>query len=221
MAADLPKTQSPPVPQPDILPPPTSQDQFTWTGLYGGLQDGLAVSRTPFDFSDGTSARQGGDGALIGLRAGYNYDIGNSLVVGVETDVNGSFIKGDKECVGSTANCSHKIQSFGALDGRFGYVQDRFLLSASAGVAYAQAKFTTTPYNGYAAVATGHTSRTLLGFTLGAGVDYAVTDHILMSIGYKYYNFNKKTVAAGVLDTNTVSVRPTMNVVTTGVSYKF
>ena len=220
-AADIPSQPIEPMRQSDILPQSTSQDQFTWTGLYGGLEDGISGSHTSYDFSGGTTAKHKGDGALAGLRLGYNYALGNDFIAGAEVNVNGSTDNGSTPCVGETANCGHKVRSFGSVDARMGYAQDRFLFTGSAGLAYANIKYTTTPYNGYAATATGSSSNNMFGWTIGAGTDYAVTDHILLSVGYKYYSFNKKTVNAGVLDTNAVQIRPVINALTTGVSYKF
>ena len=221
MAADIPSKTTAPIHQSELLPQATQQDQFTWTGLYGGLEDGLAASHTSFDFSDGTTAKHKGDGALLGLRLGYNYALGNDFIAGAEVDLNGATIKGSAQCVSETANCSHKIQSLGSIDGRVGYAMDRYLFTGSAGLAYANIKYSTLPYATYAATATGSSSNTMYGWTLGLGVDYAVTDHILLSAGYKYYNFNKKTINAGVLDTDAVQVRPMINTLKTGISYKF
>jgi len=191
-AADIPSRNDIPMRQPDMLPQPTAQEQFAWTGLYGGLEDGVAASHTSYDFTTNTTAKHKGDGALVGLRIGYNYALGNDFVAGVEANVDGSTINGSTACVSNTANCSYRVRYLSAINGRLGYAQDRFLFTASAGLAYANIKYKTMPYTGYTGTATGHSSSNMMGWTIGAGVDYAVTDRIIMSAGYKYYNFNKK-----------------------------
>ena len=144
-AADVPSRMIEPVHQSDILPQSTSQDQFTWTGLYGGLDDGLSTSHTSYDFSGGTTAKHKGDGALIGLRLGYNYALGNDFIAGAEVSVNSSTDNGSTPCQSVTASCGHKVRSLGSIDARMGYAQDRFLFTGSAGLAYANIKYTTTP----------------------------------------------------------------------------
>ncbi|WP_375646190.1 MULTISPECIES: outer membrane protein [unclassified Bartonella] len=35
-------------------------------------------------------------------------------------------------------------------------------------------------------------SKTLVGFTLGGGIDFAMTDHVLLRAEYRYSDFGKK-----------------------------
>ncbi len=59
---------------------------FTWNGAYLGGQIGYGWGRSTLSNED-TSIRVKPDGFLGGLYAGYNFDMGNNFVLGVDGDI--------------------------------------------------------------------------------------------------------------------------------------
>ena len=97
-----------------------------------------------------------------------------------------------------------------SLRGRLGYAWDRVMVYGTGGVAFADASA-----NGVVNGASFDTSRYLTGWTVGAGVDYAITNNWVGRVEYRYYDFSNEDfgdLSNVDLDFNTVSV---------GISYKF
>lgn len=70
-----------------------------------------------------------------GIHAGYNYQI-QSFVIGAETDINWTSIKGDDGGAGGMLEQT-KLKWLGSLRGRLGYAWDRFLVFGTGGLEYA------------------------------------------------------------------------------------
>lgn len=70
-----------------------------------------------------------------GIHAGYNYQI-QSFVIGAETDINWTSIKGDDGGAGGMLDQT-KLKWLGSLRGRLGYAWDRFLVFGTGGLEYA------------------------------------------------------------------------------------
>ena len=189
IAADLP-IQGQQVAPPVILP------AFTWTGFYLGAQVGWAQTNT--DYDAGAAVGGGGaavdlptltrDGGLGGLFAGYNYQAGQ-IVLGAEADANG-MITGDERYTAATGDFITAHTNWaGSLRGRIGYAFDRSLLYVTGGLAMADPK-STTPCMGYSF---GAGDSTRFGWTLGAGAEYALTDHWITGIEYRYTQYQSDT----------------------------
>ena len=73
----------------DVTTPVQPADRFVWTGGYVGVQAGHAWGTSTYDV-DITAAfiPYNPDGWFGGIFAGYNYQISNGVVVGVEGDIN-------------------------------------------------------------------------------------------------------------------------------------
>lgn len=166
---------------------------FTWTGGYVGLQAGYGwgrshhfTQRTPDSTPKFTI-----DGALGGVTAGYNYQI-NNWVVGAEADFSAADIKGSVDSApgwGCTVTgCRTKVDWFGTVRARAGYAFDRTLPYVTGGLAYGHVKgyIEGDPvYNG---------EDTRAGWTVGAGVEHAFTDHLTAKIEYLYVDLGKTDI---------------------------
>ena len=85
----------------------------------------------------------GPDGVIGGGQLGYNWQIDPNWLIGAEADIQGSGEKASGtrfdtvDFEGVTTNYETKIEWFGTVRGRFGYVFDRrMLLYATGGLAY-------------------------------------------------------------------------------------
>ena len=226
MAADLPSRRAPPV-----YAPPPSMPTFTWTGVYLGLQAGYEFGRSN---ALATSALNGAGLAAVGAspsgfigggHVGYNYQFpsgpglhGVSFVAGIEGDVDGSTYK-TGYALGGVANYAYQpIQ--GSVRGRLGVAVDRALFYATGGGALGDLHNSyVNPFNG----AVDSLSHTKVGYTVGGGVEYAVTNNVSLRAEYRFTDFGGindnlgNTTAGGV----NVHHRETDNRVQGGVSYKF
>jgi outer membrane immunogenic protein len=131
---------------------------FSWTGWYIGGNAGYSWGRAESSYIDtgfasiGLPTSYAGSEALNGFvgggQTGYNWQIDNWTVVGLETDFQGTGEKGtatfnfisDCEGVCSISNTqSAKISWFGTVRGRFGYLLTPTLWAyTTAGLAYGQ-----------------------------------------------------------------------------------
>jgi len=235
LAADLPSRAPPPV----YLPPPPL---FTWTGIYIGGQIGYGWGRDnaslfgtdavvgSFDTADLSSRTQG---VIGGAHVGYNYQI-NQWVLGLEGDVNGTSLNnsgvssvfdnttGASSIVGS--NIRSDIQ--GSIRGRLGVAWDRALLYATGGVAFGGFNTNYSDSNGFLTGIPGATdsfSQTRVGWTVGGGIEYAITNNWWVRAEYRYTDFGTLTDTpfVGTGAALTAQHHWTQNQVQVGISYRF
>ena len=200
LAADLPSTRAP------IAPPPIPV--FSWTGLYVGGQIGYAFGKdVDARVFPPVAVTTDPSGILGGAHIGYNFQPGlGGLVVGAEGDIDGS------SYTATSPYYTIKSPVQGSIRGRAGFAVDRALFYATGGAAFASFKDTYT--NGDSA------SATRVGYTVGGGIEYAVTDVWSVRAEYRYNNFGTYTDTLVIANT-TVAHKETENQVTAGFSYKF
>jgi outer membrane immunogenic protein len=207
VAADIPSPQPPP----PYTPPPL----FTWTGLYLGGQIGYAwgtdtVTVSPFGF--GTNFTP--NGVVGGAHVGYNLQF-NQFVAGLEGDVEGTGISRNFSPGGVTYNTHIPVQ--GSIRARVGIAFDQVLLYATGGAAFAGFETTVTGFG------SDRTSETRAGWTVGGGLEYAVTPNWSIRAEYRYADFGDFaqptpfTFGIGTF----VNHHETENAVRGGFSYKF
>jgi outer membrane immunogenic protein len=193
LAADLPSRAPPPV----YLPPPPI---FTWTGIYIGGQIGYAWGSGANNFSgslpDGTfiSTSAGGtpNGVIGGANVGFNYQI-NQWVFGLEGTVDGTSLSNTAVAAfpdGSSVSAQTTADIQGSIRGRLGIAWDRALIYATGGVAFGG--FTSNislsdPTDGI--FTNGSISNTRVGWTVGGGIQYAVTNNWSVRAEYRYTDF--------------------------------
>ena len=147
IAADMPVKYRPP-------PPPVPV--FSWTGFYVGAHLGGAwgtteSTLTSVAFFDGkTTLPFGGfaipisqtqtNGFLGGIQTGYNWQVNNWAVFGVEAQFSWTDLKGTSPCVLVLA-CSTDHDWITTVAGRFGVTYDRLLLYVKGGVAWTKATY--------------------------------------------------------------------------------
>jgi outer membrane immunogenic protein len=179
-AADLPMKSAPPPP-----PPPAA---FTWTGFYFGANIGAAWSNAGnVTVSDPVLGSQSiGVGSHTGFEGGgqigYNFQAG-SFVYGLETDIQGidtgsTIHWGPYGKLGLSTGSSGGY--FGTVRGRLGYAIDRTLLYFTGGLAYGG--LVANPLQG------GATSN--VGYALGGGVEYGLTQNWTVKVEGLYVNLS-------------------------------
>ncbi len=202
-ASDLPSHRQAP---PPYIPPPPS---FTWTCFYVGGQIGYECGREPATFFSTQPS-----GVAGGAHIGYNYQVAQ-FVFGIEGDVNGTSYSGSATTFFGPATISTKIPVDGSVRGRIGYAWDRTLFYATGGAAFADIK---DSFVGPAGVAS--LSRTRVGWTVGGGVEYAITNNWSVRAEYRYTDYGRFLDTPFVLPAP-VNHHSTDNRVQIGFSYKF
>ncbi|MBC8716122.1 outer membrane protein [Ochrobactrum sp. Marseille-Q0166] len=200
--------------------PVIAAQTFTWNGAYLGGQIGYGWGKSTFSDIDGDGGRLKPDGFLGGLYAGYNFDLGNSVVLGVDGDVTYNNLKkrfSETDEDGDFASIESKLRWSGAVRARAGYAVDRFLPYIAGGVAFGSVK------NSGKSVIDGveesfSTSKTHTGWTAGAGVDYAATDNVIVRLEYRYTDYGHKSFD---VDGESTRNKFKTNEVRLGVAYKF
>ncbi len=229
-------------PPPAYLPPVPI---FSWTGFYLGGQIGYGWGHdsqqvTAFDpgfvnpeleiFIPPTfiadSFSNSPQGVIGGAHIGYNLQI-NQWVAGIEGTVDGTSISKSvtDPFSGLTAGTKAPIQ--GSIRARAGVAWDRALIYVTGGAAFTNI---TNNYSMFGAgiVPSESISKTRSGWTVGAGIDYAVTNNWSVRVEYRYSDFGHYTDTPFV----TLVVPPlgaslavqhhlTQNQVQVGFSYKF
>ena len=213
-------------------PPQVAPAAINWTGWYVGLnagygnnyQDTTVAGVDPISslvvqsgaVPGAMSAQQ--SGWLGGGQIGYNWQY-SQIVFGIETDIQFADVKGSATQVlttgpiGLPASLTSTTQTnldwFGTLRARAGFlVSDRALLYATGGLAYGSvdhgaSAVLQTPF-GIAGSAIGNTSDVKTGWTLGAGMEYALLPNITLKAEYLYVDLGNigSSYTANILGTN-------------------
>jgi outer membrane immunogenic protein len=241
-AADLPMKASPP-PAPAV---------YNWTGCYVGANGGGGASASSFTSTIDPGGHLGpADTALVGAagtgemnasnflgggQAGCNFQSG-TLVYGLEGDFD--YFHGKIQFInpfdtltgGATFAVTQTLTTdyVATLRPRFGVAADRNLGYVTGGVAFTHASYT----EAYAdtlvppGIGAATASKSLVGWTAGAGWEHAWTDHWTFKAEYLFAAFPKTSALGAITDAgggaNTLhgSADLIMQIVRLGANYKF
>jgi outer membrane immunogenic protein len=196
----------------DVEAPPAVYD---WTGGYIGIQGGYAWGKSdvdtdidtgvPFDTLEVDDFKA--NGFVGGAHVGYLLQ-SDAFVYGVEADIEYADLNDEVDIVfdgdGDGGSGEKDIDWLGSLRLRAGIAADRALFYATGGLAVGGVSLESDLSQ--EALDAGLTNddydKTKWGWTIGAGVEYAVTDALSARIEYRYTDLGKSDVrvenAAGV-----------------------
>jgi outer membrane immunogenic protein len=235
-----------------VKAPPPVAAPFSWNGCYAGAQVGYGWGQKEFSDPQlgapdpifgfpaftiapvGTVLKDDTNGWLAGGQIGCNYQVGN-WVFGVEGDyawanIDGAIIdpffankNGDPQLL------SAETRGLGSVTGRVGYAFDRFLVYGKGGAAWANDRYDAVLFNqgfvvfGVAPPVGFSASEDRLGWTIGAGVEYAFWDRWSVKVEYNHYEFGDRRVnlvsTAG--DILPLDIEQRIDTVKVGVNYRF
>ncbi|TJW34526.1 MAG: porin family protein, partial [Mesorhizobium sp.] len=137
----------------------------------------------------------------------------DQAVLGAEAELNYSSIDGTAD-IGPGNTFGTDIKWFGSLNAKAGYAKDRFLVYGTGGIAFAGIETSQDVGTSFSS------TQTSTGWTVGAGVDYALTDQFVVGAQYRYYDFGSEHFdgSDGFTDRDQ-SVK--LNTVGVNLSYKF
>jgi outer membrane immunogenic protein len=243
LAADLPYRKAPVYAPP---PPP-----LTWNGFYGGLNIGggwnsssdnnnamlywdpnfalgstVAGTTNLFLMPNGNQSGTNG-GVVGGGQVGYNFQFNPSILVGVETDFQGSSIgNNDKSAslpvypspfpagsllfpVVPIAGGHVGLDWIGTVRGRAGWLfMPSLLVYGTAGFAYG-------------GVYAGGYNNTRTGWTAGGGLEWMMAPNISVKVEYLYADLSSGGVTGGFGWNYGYNMHPEVNIVRAGVNYHF
>jgi outer membrane immunogenic protein len=222
-AADLPTRKE--APAPVFVPPPFTWTGFYIGVNAGGLWPSGSRSASIFDpnpahggflaadFPGGLGKQSAG--FIGGGQAGYNWQTG-AFVLGVETDFDGTtnsksfnnvgapflgagvpaILKGDFLSVNGKASLSW----LGTTRGRVGFVvtpDNRLMIYGTGGVAYGGGSANFSAFDAtHGAFWTGNPSSSRVGWTIGGGAEYAITNNITIKGEYLYADLGKTSFSS-------------------------
>jgi opacity protein-like surface antigen len=186
---------SPPAGAADLTPlPAVSPPSYNWTGLYAGGHIGGA-----WDHRDVTISNAATGAALVsgttsansfigGGQIGYNYLLTPHALLGIEADVSGASLRNSVFSVNLFGQRDNKLDVFGTVRGRLGYVWNNWLIYGTGGFAWADEQMTRTQLAGTVNNALPGTAETAsgvaTGWAAGAGVEWGLAGNWTARLEY-------------------------------------
>lgn len=170
----------------------------------------------------------GAGGWLAGGQLGFNYQTG-ALVLGLEADASAAYLDGSNTCLVGLdpliggVNCTAKVNALGTAAARIGYAFDRSLLYVKGGGAWADNEFELNLVGVGASNFTVSSGR--WGWTVGAGIEYALLRNVTAKLEYDYLALGNHGVAFNVPPAfsviNNLSIGQDIHATKLGVNYLF
>ena len=224
---------------------------FDWTGSHIGLSGGYAFDGhdarytyngpgvQPEDLAILPSgASLSSNGGIIGGNIGYDAQF-DGVVVGLEADLSWTNFGDDTtqlapgESGGGSGGgrpqlvfaTSYQMDWFSTVRGRIGLPFDCLLIYGTGGLAFANIAMNTSVTVGTEGALTGATEETKVGWTLGGGAEYAVTDRVTIKAEALYFDLGGIALNASNPQFAKVTMDVNQQVAGTiaraGVSYRF
>jgi outer membrane immunogenic protein len=225
----------------DAMPRAIAAPLHNWAGFYVGANVGYGVGHDPASFSRAAPVFGAGfpetftfapGGWLGGGQIGYNWQL-THWVLGLETDIQGAN-QVDTACVGACeltydtgTMLERKLRWFGTTRGRLGYVVGPALMYVTAGAAYGQVRTNITDLGGPSIVSTASATHTKGGWTLGGGIEGAISGPWSAKLEYLYVDLGNVSDTFATpngfspLLTTTVSSSVHDHVFRAGLNYRF
>lgn len=199
-----------------------------WSGCYVGVEGGGIWGQSRHDAAGGPTITGdfGISGSLVGATVGCNYQIGSgNFVLGIEDDMSWGNASGGAFDLPPTFDPNTFSQTnetwIDTLRVRVGIPWDRWLGYVTGGVAFAGTSVSVCNTIGCV-----NDSATRYGWTVGAGVEYALMGQWTVKAEYLYADFgtasyiNPATTLGGFTFV-TRNVTLSDNIARAGISYKF
>jgi outer membrane immunogenic protein len=210
---------------------PPTRSPYNWTGFYFGADGGYA-----WQGSTGTLMTASGallspysysvTGPFAGIFIGGNYQL-NRFVLGVEGDWQWSNLTGNSQVLaplgtigvlpGGPFTISTTTKDYGSIRGRLGVALDRFLVFGTGGWATGNPSTAFALAGAAPFVTTGGKPN---GWTVGAGIEYAITNTILGRIEYRYTNLETSGFVNVPTNSTDAGTRAPISDFRAGIAYK-
>lgn len=193
-------------PAPYYKAPVYAPPLYTWTGFYVGLNGGGGIGSSKWDTTNSFNI----SGGMFGGTVGYNYQYGWA-VIGAEGDIDWAGLKGST-ANGCPAGCNTSNSWLSTARGRVGYAADRFMPYITGGLAVGN----------YTASTLGLSSSTTnAGWTVGAGIEFAITGRWSAKAEYLYVDLGNFNCSLGCGPSGVNHVSFSDNILRGGFNYRF
>lgn len=188
IAADMPESAAPsPEPSPIFYAPAP----YSWSGIYIGGNFGWAwtqISDTITIPGTGTGSLTGNThGFLGGVQAGYNWQLSQPIVIGIEADFQGAQATAAGRSVNGVAGAAiitgtANTPYFGTVRGRIGYAHGTLMFYGTAGAVYGGStlRATVMPFGPF------YSSATFASWTAGAGIEAGLGGNYSAKLEYLF-----------------------------------
>ena len=211
---------------------PIVASTFNWSGFYMGADAGYAFGGS----SSGVAIDIAGllplsydanlKGGLGGGFVGYNYQM-QQFVIGVEADWQAASLRGttgpgfvtnDGGTVFGPYVETSKVKDYGSLRGRLGVAFDRLFVFGTAG--WAWGSFSTT-YSSQGVPFFTNDHRAMDGWSVGAGLEYALLNNFVGRIEYRHTDLGKATFLDSSINSAEQGNNVKLDDIRVGLAYKF
>ena len=188
---------------------------FGWSGCYAGGAAGLGAGHvswkdvsTPGDIDAKGAfniAESDMSGSVFGAQIGCDYQYASSWVFGISGMIARSDIADtNQDQFNALWTLRNRVDWLATIAGRWGYAIDRSLLYIRGGAAWTgnRLEIEARDFN------LGTPLATRLGWTAGAGIEWAFAPRLSAFLEFNYYNFGTPTPAAAVPGHSRVPIRP-------------
>lgn len=204
-------------PAPPAYKAPVMAPVYNWNGFYIGGNIGWAFGNSSATYNPtGETWDIGKNGFMGGLQAGYNWQV-DAFVFGIEGEFD--WIDGKRSRAANGGMWAEGgTTSMATIAARFGYAANNVLWYAKGGAGWVDNTATLYNSNGQT-LWTG--SDTPVGWLIGAGVEFGLTQNWTTKIEYNYLNVDNWTSNPGLFNGDTFTVSRTVQTIKGGINYKF
>jgi outer membrane immunogenic protein len=189
VAADLP-------PEPVFTPEPS----HSWTGPYVGVFVGAGGIVNDIEIpgaGPGNFNGVGGEGFFGGVMLGYNFQVSNNFVIGIEGEVAATDLTTELNIPGAPIFLDAQPEWTAAVSGRLGWLTSpNTMLYLIGGYSYADYNVDIATGGGGASF-----SQDYHGFHVGTGIETHISNNLTARVEYRYTHYGGEDWGtAGVLD---------------------
>jgi high affinity Mn2+ porin len=205
----------------DLSAPKTSfaAPLYNWTGFYVGAHVGygggsLGPETNPLPLQ-GVFLPHSVLGLMGGYQAGYNFQLPNRVVLGLETDI--SFVAPIDQPAITPQPFNTTFDHIGSVRGRIGYAFGPVLPYATGGLAWGR---TVVDINDSRLDVIDQKSHLQYGWVAGAGIEYAISGNWTGKIEYNAIDLGARNFTLDGPAASSMRVDPMLRVVKLGLNYR-
>jgi outer membrane immunogenic protein len=163
------------------------------------------------------------DGGMIGGLVGFDYSMGNGIVIGAVGDLSWLNASGNADVepeiinsMGSDYSVDTSLNWLGTVRGRVGFELGNALIYGTGGVAFGGVE-SDLQVDGSGTI--GSDSSTQVGWTAGAGISFMATESVMLGLEYLYVDLGDDSYDFG--DAGQADVDVNMSIIRGTIGYKF
>ncbi len=187
--------------------------RYNWSGFYGG--GGYGPNTSPAA-NDAAIFPASATGFIGGFQSGYSYHAPNNIVLGAEADI--TFISPRDERKAVLRPYDTTVNFLGTALARLGYASGYWLPYITGGLAFGKPRV--SQFDSVGDVTIG-TNANHWGWTVGAGLEFALTGAWTAKLEYNYLNLGAETYYLQTPAPQALAVEPHFHLVKLGLNYRF